>query len=88
MPAVRRQDAATRAIRKIKARLLAANVWVPPSPRELFLMAADWRRWAETERDPEKAAECRKHGDLCAALAKSTRRREVEAKAKKRPRPS
>ena len=50
---------------------------------ELFLMARDWRTWAETERDPEKVAKLNRHGDRCEALAKSAHRREVEAKAAK-----
>jgi hypothetical protein len=45
-------------------------------------MARDWRTWAETERDPEKAAKLRKHGDRCEALARSAHTREAKAAKK------
>jgi hypothetical protein len=51
----------------IKQRLLTSGVWLRPTPLELFLMAHDWRTWAETERDPEKAAKLNHHGDRCEA---------------------
>jgi hypothetical protein len=50
----RREKAATRAVMDIKLRLLTAAIWVRPTSRELFLMAHDWRTWAETERDPAR----------------------------------
>src|SRR4029077_3608351 len=77
----RREEALTRAVMKLKHRLLDAGVWVRPTARELFLMVHDWRTWAETERDPEKAAKLNGRGDRCEALGRSAR--EVEAKAKR-----
>ena len=79
----RREEGVTRAVVNLKHRLLDDGVWVRPTARELFLMARDWRTWAETERDPEKAAELNHHGDVCEVLARSAHRREVEAKAKR-----
>ena len=77
----RREEALTRAVMKLKHRLLDDGVWVRPTARELFLMARDWRTWGETERDPEKAAKLNGRGDRCEALGRSAR--EVEAKAKR-----
>jgi hypothetical protein len=77
----RREEAATRAVMNLKFRLLDAGIWVRPTSGELVLMVLDWRTWAETERDPEKAAKLRKHGDRCEALARNAQKREVEAKA-------
>jgi hypothetical protein len=80
---MRRDTAAVRAVLKIKERLLGAGIWVRPTSRELFLLAHDWRTWAETERDANKGARLRKHGDRCEALARSAQRREVDARAKR-----
>ena len=69
---------------KIKEKIrAAAGIFVPPSSKELFLMAHVWRTWAKTERDPEKTAKLRHHGDVCEALGWAAHRREIEAKAKR-----
>jgi hypothetical protein len=51
----RREEAATRAVMKIKDKIRDAGIWIPPSSREHFLAAADFRAWAKTETDPKKA---------------------------------
>ena len=56
----RREEAVTRAVMNLKHRLLDDGVWVRPTAREPFLMARDWRTWAETERDPRKAQTSRR----------------------------
>jgi hypothetical protein len=78
-----RENAATRAVMNLKHRLLDDGIWIRPTAGELFLMASDWRTWAETEPDPEKAAKLNHHGDVCEALARSAHTREVLAKAKR-----
>jgi hypothetical protein len=62
----------------LKHRLLDDCLWVRPTARELFLMARDWRTWAETERDPEKVAKLNRHGDRCEALARSAHSVDVD----------
>ena len=52
--AMRREEATTRAVMKIKDKIRAAGIWVPPSSKEHFLAAADFRGWAKTETDPEE----------------------------------
>ena len=49
----RREEAATRAVMKIKDKIRDAGIWVPPSSREHFLAAADFRGWAKSETDPK-----------------------------------
>ena len=44
--AMRREEAATRAVMNIKLRLHEAGIFVRLSSREHFLAAADFRRWA------------------------------------------
>ncbi|HVQ66393.1 MAG TPA: hypothetical protein VMT08_02750 [Bradyrhizobium sp.] len=63
--------AATRAVMRIKDNIREAGIWVPPSGKEHFLAAADFRRWAETETDPEKKAELISLGNLAEGLGLS-----------------
>ena len=44
--AMRRDTAAVRALMNIKLRLHAAGIFIPPSSKEHFLMAAEFRGWA------------------------------------------
>ena len=62
--AMRREEAATRAVMNIKLRLHEAGIFVRLSSREHFLAAADFRRWAETETDPEKKTRFTMLGNL------------------------
>ena len=84
--AMRRDTAAVRALMNIKLRLHAAGIFIPPSSKEHFLMAAEFRGWAEPETDPKKKAELISLGNLAEGLARAAHRREVEAKAKPRKR--
>ena len=85
--AMRREEAATRAVMNIKDRLLVAGIFIRKTAREHFLREADFRRWAETETDPKKKAELISLANLNEGLGRDAHRREVEAKAK-RPRRS
>ena len=82
----RRREAATRAILNLKLRLRASRILIKRTARDHFLMAADFRGWAETETDPKKKARLISLGTLAEGLGRSARRCEVEARAKaKRP---
>jgi hypothetical protein len=78
-----REKAATRAVMRIKDKIREAGIFVPPSSREHFLAASDFRGWAKTETDPEKKAELISLGNLAEGLGRAAHTREVEAKAKR-----
>jgi hypothetical protein len=75
-----RDTAARRAVLNIKLKMLAAGIFVPPSSKEHFLMAADFRGWAKTETDPKKKAELISLGNLSEGLGRAAHGRELEAK--------
>jgi hypothetical protein len=79
----RREEVATRAVIKIKDKIRDAGIFVLPSSKEHFLMAADFRGWAKTETDPKKKAELISLGNLAEGLGRAAHSREVEAKAKR-----
>ena len=68
---------------KIKDKIRDAGIWVPPSSREHFLAAADFRGWAKTETDAKKKAELINLGNLSEGLGRAAHGSEVEAKAKR-----
>ena len=76
--AMRREEAATRAVMNIKLRLHDAGIFVPLSSKEHYLAAADFRKWAETETDPAKKAEL-SLGNLSEALGRKAFEVEVAA---------
>ena len=81
-----RDVAATRAVMRIKEKIRDAGIFIPPSGKEHFLMAADFRGWAKTETDPKKKAELISLGNLAESLGRTVHSREVEARAKPRKR--
>ena len=84
LEAMRREEAATRAVMNIKLRLHESGIFVRLSSREHFLAAADFRRWAETETDPKKKAELISLGNLSEGLGREAHRKEVaEGEARK-----
>jgi hypothetical protein len=82
----RRSSAAARAVLALKLRLAAADLRITLTASEHAMVAADFERWADEERDPKKAAELASLGRLSRHLCKAAVEREAVAKAKaKRP---
>ena len=75
--ALRRDTAMVRAVMNIKLRLHDAGIFVPLSSKEHFLAAADFRKWAETETDPNKKAELISLGNLSENLGREAFKKEV-----------